>query len=383
LTALHKPLLSLHIGIEYGTGGEGRVVTELMRSLPAAGFDFQGLVGAPADVAITTQGQVKSFAPDRANLLTRMVGARRAIGEALQQRKPAIVASHFALYTAPALDLLRYSRNVSHFHGPWSAESFEEGQRGMALLAKMQIECAVYRRADRVIVLSKAFGDLAEETFRVDRNRIRIVPGCVDVDRFAVSETREECRELLGLPNSRPLLVSVRRLARRMGLQNLIEAMRTVVRKEPETLLCIGGRGPMQAELLALTERYGLSQNVNFLGFVKEEHLPLLYRAADINLVPTEALEGFGLVAAEGLAAGTPSMVTPVGGLPEVVSGLSSNLIFPSALPVDIAEALCQAISRRLPLPTAEACSAYARAHFTTKRMAEQTASVYRELLDL
>jgi glycosyltransferase involved in cell wall biosynthesis len=94
-------------------------------------------------------------------------------------------------------------------------------------------------------------------------------------------------------------------------------------------------------------------------------------------------LEGFGLVAAEGLAAGTPSMVTPVGGLPEVVSGLSSNLIFPSALPVDIAEALCQAISRRLPLPTAEACSAYARAHFTTKRMAEQTASVYRELLDL
>jgi glycosyltransferase involved in cell wall biosynthesis len=372
--------LSLHIGIEYGMGGEGRIVSELMRCLPEAGFAFKGLVAGPRNVAELTDGRVHWFAENE-TLMSRVVGARRSIREALTTLKPAVVASHFALYTAPALDLLRHSRNVSHFHGPWSAESLQEGEGHLTASVKAWIESTVYRRADRVIVLSRAFSELAQRTFGVSPDRIRLVPGCVDIERFAVETTREESRTMLGLPQDRLILVSVRRLVRRMGLHTLIEALSDVVTKVPDVLLCIGGRGPMMAELAASVERLGLSDHVRFFGFVAEEMLPHFYRAANINVVPTEALEGFGLVAAESMAAGTPSMVTPIGGLPEVVSELSPNLVFASSSAHDIADGLTQVLLQNIPMPDDETCRAYTRNNFSPGRMAEGTAAVYRELL--
>jgi glycosyltransferase involved in cell wall biosynthesis len=372
--------LSLHIGIEYGVGGVGRILSELMRCLPDAGFNFTGLVTGPAQVSFQTAGLVNRFSEGE-SLRARLSGARQTIGAALRVMKPAIVASHFALYTAPALDLLRGCANVTHFHGPWAGESRQEGERSLTTSVKSLVEGRVYRRADRVIVLSHAFASLAQKDFGVAEEKLRLVPGCVDVDRFAIDETRRESRELLGLPCDRPILVSVRRLVRRMGLHTLIEALATVRQQVPDLLLCIGGRGPMSQELMAIVEQHGLGDNVRFLGFIEEEKLPYLYRAADLNIVPSEALEGFGLVAAEAIAAGTPSMVTPVGGLPEVVSELSPNLVFRSCAANDLAEGITQALLGRIALPDEDACRSYIRNNFTARRMAEQTAAVYRELL--
>jgi len=124
-----------------------------------------------------------------------------------------------------------------------------------------------------------------------------------------------------------------------------------------------------------------LAGHVRFLGFVDDGDLPYLYRAADINVVPTIALEGFGLVAAESLAAGVPAMVTKVGGLPEVVAGLSPDLMFASPEATDLAEGLIAALLGRLRLPDAAACAAYARTNFSSQLMADRIAGVYREVL--
>jgi glycosyltransferase involved in cell wall biosynthesis len=375
------PVKSLHIGITAGDGGEGRVVSELMRSLPGAGVSFRGLVGAPGNAAQLTNGRMQSFGADGASLPQRLKGARKAIRRELVAQPPDVVASHFALYTLPALDLLRNSRNVSHFHGPWSAESVQEGKGQFAGRVKERLEGTVYRRADRVIVLSNAFAQLVVEDFGVDPERLRLVPGSVDVERFAIPASKADAKRELDLPTDRPILVSVRRLVRRMGLHHLLEALPSVVAACPDVLLCIGGRGPMLGELQAMAQGLGLEKNVRFLGFIPEEQLPLLYRAADFNVVPTEALEGFGLVAAEAIAAGTPSLVTPVGGLPEVVAPLSQSLVFESTSSADIAVGLKYAIQNHSSLPGEKACRDYARTHFTSELMAARTAAVYRELM--
>jgi glycosyltransferase involved in cell wall biosynthesis len=374
--------MSLHIGIEYDRGGAGRVISELMLSLPDAGFRFRCLVGGPMNAYAITGGIVDSFAPAEASLLQRLRGARRGIGAALTRWRPEIVASHFAMYTAPALDLLQGKRNVTHFHGPWCSESLEEGKGRAAAALKQRLEAAVYRRADRVIVLSEAFGRLVTSTFGVAEERVRLVPGSVDTERFALTGPRADSREALGLPQDRPVLVAVRRLVHRMGLATLLEAMATIVRAEPEVLLCIAGSGPLRGALEAQVEALGLKKNVRFLGFVTEAMLPHLYYAADINLVPTTALEGFGLVAAEAMATGTPSMVTPVGGLPEVVGGLSEDLIFRSTSAEDIAEGVIGALGGGIKLPARTACREYVQENFRSALMAERTARVYRELMD-
>jgi glycosyltransferase involved in cell wall biosynthesis len=379
-----RPLKSFHVGISWstqGAGGSGRIFADLWRELPRCGVEFRGAVSAPAGVADLTEGRVQNLAPAGAGFAGRLLGARRTIRRSLSEWKPDVVASHFALFVAPAIDLLKRQPHVVHFHGPWAAESQAEGARWLAARSKRLVELSVYRRADRAVVLSQAFADVIRSDYGVPESKVRIVPGAVDLDRFAVSESRAAARERLGWPTDRPILISVRRLVRRMGLSELIEAMAAVRQRHPDVLLLIAGKGRLRGEFESLIERLGLKEHVRLLGFVPDEVLPLLYRAADLNVVPTQSLEGFGLVAAEALAAGTPSLVTPVGGLPEVVRGLSAKLVFASTRRSDIEEHLTQVLSGSVQLPSEMACREYAADQFSPKLMAARVAAVYRELV--
>jgi glycosyltransferase involved in cell wall biosynthesis len=382
--AAARRLRALQLGLEWFThgagGGASRVMADLVRSLPSVGVAVCGAVAGPADVEALTDGCVESFGVHGAWIGRRLLGARLVVDRLLRARAIDVVAVHFALYAAPCLDRLGSVPLVMHFHGPWAAESRREGNGRAAVAAKYAVERMVYRRAARVIVLSDAFAAVVRRDYGIPEERLRIVPGSTDVARFAVRETRAEARLRLGWPNDRKLLLTVRRLAARMGLGGLIEAMVAVARAEPRVLLHIVGCGPQEGALRQQVEQLQLSQHVRFLGFVPDPELPLVYRAADVNLVPTTELEGFGLTAAEALAAGTPSMVTPVGGLPEVVSKLSRALVFRSSSPSDLAEGLIGVLSGAVVLPDARQCASYAADHFGAERMAAEVAAVYREV---
>jgi glycosyltransferase involved in cell wall biosynthesis len=375
---------TLQIGMRWfgnGSGGLDRVFYDLANTLPAQGVAVRGLVVEPADVAAQTGGRIKAFADDGASLPKRLLGVRRAVRHHVRSGDVDLVAGHFALYLAPVLGSLGNTPLVMHFHGPWAQESDFEGQERRAVLAKKALERFVYRRADRFIVLSNAFADLLVREYGVPHGRIHIVPGCVDLGRFTDRFSKDAARAALRWPAERPILLSIRRLIARVGLDRLVESMKAVRQAVPDVLLCIAGRGPLESALRRQIAEAGLEDNVRLLGFLPDKELPVAYRAADINVVPTAALEGFGLTAAEALAAGTPSMVTPVGGLPEVVSGLSSDLVFASCKAEDLAAGLIAAIRGDIPLPSSARCRAYAETHFATSLAAQRTAAVYRELM--
>ena len=383
LTTETRPLRALALGVNWfqpGSGGLDRVYADLMAALPGAGVETTGLVLGPPDVAERTGGRVQAFGRPGAGLPERLWRARSAVSALTGSGRFDLVAAHFALFALPALDRLRRLPLVVHFHGPWADESGQEGAGGLTVAAKRALERAVYRRADRVIVLSQAFATILHERYGVEADRIRQVPGSVDLDRFDLKIDRAAARERLGWPQERRILLSVRRLARRMGLDTLIAAMTEIVRVEPDVLLLIAGRGAEAAALRSQVEALGLASHVRFLGFLPDADLPLAYRAAEINIVPTLALEGFGLTTAEALAAGTPSMVAPVGALPEVVGDLSADLIFRTTGAADIAAGLIGALRGDRPLPDAAACRAYVRARYGAARAAAAVAIVYREV---
>ena len=83
----------------------------------------------------------------------------------------------------------------------------------------------------------------------------------------------------------------------------------------------------MRDALAAAVRERELVDRVHLLGRVPEETLPQLYRAADLFVLPTESLEGFGLVTIEALASGTPVVATPVGATPEILEQLDKDLI--------------------------------------------------------
>jgi glycosyltransferase involved in cell wall biosynthesis len=353
----------------------------LTQHLPQTGVSVRGVVAGSRTVPSDSEGRVSAFAPDDSSLWHRLSRVRRSIRTVLANESVDLVASHFALYTAPVLGLLDGMPLVVHFHGPWGQESRVEGESSFVVRAKTWLERTVYRRGTAFIVLSTAFREVLIHDFGVAPERIHVVPGGVHAAAFDTGRSRSEARKRLGWPTNRPILVAVRRLARRMGLENLIDAMRTVRRAVPDALLCVAGKGPLESELRAQIRALGLDDHVRLLGFVPEADLPFIYRAAEISIVPTVALEGFGLTTVESLAAGTPVLVTPHGGLPEVVTDLDPRLVLPGDAPSILADGVLRALDGRLPLPSSATCQGYAREHFDWSTIAAKTRDVYETVL--
>jgi glycosyltransferase involved in cell wall biosynthesis len=367
-------------------GGLDRVYYNLVSELRSQGVDVRGTVVGSADVCRSSDGTVAPFAQVGDSLVVRLAKAARSIRHHIHSFRPDVVASHFALFALPILDVVRETPFVVHFHGPWAQElvaetSKDSWRRALKARAGEAIEKLVYRRACRCIVLSQAFGEILSRDYGVPPDLIRVVPGGVEIDKFAVRSSREEARQELGLEISRPIIVVVRRLARRMGMGGLIDAVAIVRQSFPDILVLIGGRGPLERELRSRIEAQGLSYNVRLLGFVPDEQLHLLYRAAQFSIVPSIALEGFGLITLESLASGTPVLVTPIGGLPEVVSPLSPDLVFASTDPKDMAQGIIEALSGVRRLPTESECQSYVAEGFSWSAVAKKTMGIYQEAM--
>ena len=377
-------LRTLQLGMEWfpeKPGGLNRVYYELVKHLPGANVEVHGLVAGTAQVTQTSGGMIEGFAPLSELLVPRLLAVRRLASPLLRSDPKLLVVSHFSLYTAPVLDALAGHPLVVHFQGPWGLEGGAERQSGLTVRVKTAVERAVYSRASAFIVLSRPFGQILERRFGVPAHKIHVIPGGVDVSKFAIRESRSECRAALGWPQDRPIVLAVRRLMRRMGLDDLVRAAALLRERVPDVLILIAGAGPVRGELEAQIEALGLTDNVRLLGFVPDADLPSAYRAADLGVVPTVALEGFGLIVVESLAAGTPCLVTPVGGLPEAVSGLSRALVLRATGADAIADGLGDALLGITPLPTARECVDFARKNFDWPVIAERVRLVYEEAM--
>ena len=373
----------LMVGMEWlpnRDGGLNRYFYDMVHALPAVG------IGGTALVSYIEPGQeaplaLQGMAARNASLPQLWRGARQAVRSALQE-KVDVINPHFALYCWPWLrDVPRSTPIVVNFHGPWASEIAVEASkrfRSLRVLVARRMEQQVYRRADRIITLSEAFRDLVVAQYGVAESRVRVVPGGLQPARFLAAPDRRAARERLGWPQDRRILLSVRRLTRRMGLENLVDAFAQVCRHHPETLLLMGGRGPLASVLQARITAAGLDACARLLGFVPDEDLPLAYAAADLTVVPSLAYEGFGLVTLESLAAGTPVLGTPIGGTPEILRGLNSSLIFESATPEAMADRIDSVLSGRLALPDRDDCRAYAGRYAWTE-IAPRIRSVFEE----
>jgi len=170
-----------------------------------------------------------------------------------------------------------------------------------------------------------------------------------------------------------------------MGLDILIQAVASLRRHFPEVLLLIGGDGSMRSHLESLTASLDLWNHVRFLGFVPEAQLPLYYQAADVFVLPTRELEGFGLVTVEALACGTPVMGTAIGATPEILEPLDPSLVFRDTTPEAMAEDLHRflAVSQRDPAAgerLRQACRRYVETRYAWDLSVSRLEAVLNDL---
>ncbi len=345
-------------------GGLNRYFTEL----------FHALTRQPGvQVSASAFGAVGADDPPGALSWGRTGGptiarARSAFLERAEMGRADILDRHFALYGPAAFARSGRVPLVVHFHGPWAAESRLTGQSEIGVRAKYLLERIRYAGADRFVVLSDHFREVLSDDYRVPADRIRVIPPGVDLTRFRASP--------IPTGTDRTVLC-VRRLERRMGIDTLLRCWPGVVAEHPDARLVLVGTGTAEGELRAQAASAGLDDSIAFAGSVDDRQLTELYARAALTVVPTTALEGFGLIALESLAAGRAPIVTDCGGLPDSVRGLDPSLI----VPVREAEALGARIVDALngKLPTPEQCRAHAET-FSWHVTAERHLTMYQEL---
>ena len=148
---------TLQIGTSWfleDAGGLSRVYYGCVNYLPVAGVEVSGLVTGGENVWQSSGGKVETFAAADSSTWQRSLKLRKAVKRVLASSDYDLIATHFALYTLPALDLLGKLPLVMHFHGPWALESRAEGGGRLSTWGKWAIEKLVYQRTNGFIVLS-------------------------------------------------------------------------------------------------------------------------------------------------------------------------------------------------------------------------------------
>ena len=235
------------------------------------------------------------------------------------------------------------------------------------------------RRTPFILAGSEAIRDDIARYDRVPPGKIRVVPYGVDVEKFDSVLSREEARGKLGLPGDRFLVGTVGRLEEQKGQKYLIDAAGRLSRDGRKVTLLIVGSGREEDRLRDQAVREGIGDAVLFLGTRRD--LPELFRAMDLFAFPS-LWEGFPIALLSAMAAGLPVIVTPVGGVPEVVEDGINGLVVPAGDPVALAEAIWKAHEN--PVGTSglgTAAAATIRDRYSHRTTARRIMEIYEQVL--
>lgn len=206
------------------------------------------------------------------------------------------------------------------------------------------LEALSFRMIERQITMSKYdYSEIMTYHGGYFTQQPVIIPIGIDLIKYQPPADKTSIRASLGFSHDCVVFVVFRRLAPRMGLENLVEAFAKIERKN-HCLLLLGGKGELHDPLQQQINRLNLGGKCRLLGYVDDESKLRYLQAADFFVLPTEELEGFGIVILEALACNLPVLGTPAGAIPEILSKLGPEYISQGTDPYALSELLLWAI---------------------------------------
>jgi len=173
------------------------------------------------------------------------------------------------------------------------------------------------RHADRVIANSEYTRD-ALIKMDVNPASISLIYPGVDVTRFHPGLACAELRQTVGVTGTGRLILSVGRLSRRKGFDQVIQALPALIHAGLDIQYVLIGIGEDYDYLFDLARKYGVIDRVHLLGHVSPDDLPRWYNACDVFIMPNREIngdtEGFGMVFIEAAACGKPAIAGQAGG---------------------------------------------------------------------
>jgi len=201
-----------------------------------------------------------------------------------------------------------------------------------------------YRRTDGFEVASEARARRLASDFRIPSERIAVLPGAVDSDRFhpptAEARDKNRLRAALGLRAEVPLLGIVARMKPERLHRTLIAAFSRLVSDGSNARLVLVGRGEGEGALRAQVASLGLEARVAFAGYWAGEDLVEAYCGLDAAVWLAEGNDGTCRGVLEAMSCGLPVVVGRGGAAEELVVPGESGLLVSPEDPVELAAAL-------------------------------------------
>ena len=370
----------LETNFHQGWGGQPARVLMMSRGLAALGVEV--VIAAPAG----------SLLAERA----RAAGLPTFEGLALRKTKHLVAAGRDAVVLARHLRAGRY--DLIDAHGSqdlWAsiAARILSGARLPLVFTRHNTKRVrahlpnrwLYRRqVDHLIVASRTVLDRYAAFFAdgsLDPERISVVHSAYRTDRFRRGLDGRRVRAELGLAAGTPLVGVVGRLVRDKGQDVFLDAAARVLSRRPDARFVLVGTGPLEQELRARASALGIAPAVSFLGF--RDDMPEITAALDVSALPSVDCDASSAALKEALACGVPVVATDIGGAAEIVRDGVTGFIVPPGDPGRLAEGLLTLIedperSRAM----GRAGSDEVAERFTPERLAGETLSVYRRVLD-
>lgn len=238
----------------------------------------------------------------------------------------------------------------------------------------------LHHRMHRLIVTSMSGKIEVAETFRVDPERIVVMPLGVN-PRFAPVPVHQEAEKtLLGYGISRPYILSVNRLDPHKNILRLVEAFAALSTEYPaHTLVLVGGKHlpEYSAQVISRIRELTMGSRIHLAPFIPEADLPLVYSAADLMIYPSFH-EGFGLPILESMACGTPVATANVSASPETAGGAAQ--LFDPYDQAAITDAMRQVLKDPALRASLRARGQARAKMFTWEHMCDVLADLYRSL---
>jgi len=202
------------------------------------------------------------------------------------------------------------------FKNPWVA----------AILDKICV-----RMASRIIVVTEEHKDYLVRNYRVDADKIFVVANTVDYEEYLSYPIKEE---IVKRYQRFFVLTYLGKFSPERGLEVPIRAMGRITKQIPHAKLLLVGDGPIRAQLLRLAVREGVSEKVEFTGWVDFKETLSYLKASDVCIVPQPSNplidNGIPHKFFQYLAAGKPVIVSDAKAFARIVKEYNCGKVFRS-----------------------------------------------------
>jgi len=288
-------------------------------------------------------------------------------------RKAGIDVVHFPAYTGSFISV---GRNVVTIHDLIHKVNPEWFSRRELLLIDLPVSNGI-RKANKIITVSESAKRDVMKYYGVKDEDIAVTLEAADVSFRPIQDTLllENLKKKYTIDTEFILYVGV--LFKRRNIARLLEAF-TMLREDKNIKhkLVIAGPGKKYFSLDQLIDKFGIRNDVIYLGYVEQDDLPLLYNAASFFVYPS-LYEGFGLPVLEAMSCAKAVITSNVSSLPEVIG--DAGLLIDPVNTEELYHAL-YLLSKNTVLREKLGAMALERSKlFSWDEMARQTVKVYEK----